>query len=236
MSLKSYLFYVSILFALVFSQATFGLAATKQNKDEHNMMEFYRLPNPDIFPELVMSMNEQGVFEKDSSRLPIIFFISEVFRRHPDRAKKWCGFFTKAEIPLRFDVGLAIRISDIPVATECITKYLGLSEEEQKPLMEEIKPYDPIKDPHSSPALLDILWGMFVASGDTRYVHRIIDALEEEINGGKNMASMAAAWSLTSMASNHPLVKEALFERSKSEEGERKKAIDAILNKLENNQ
>jgi len=234
MSLKFYLLYAFIFFAAIFSQITFGLAATAQNKAGDSLMEFYRLPNPDIFPDLIMDLEEEGVFKKGSSSYgPTIFFMSEAFRTHPDKAEKWCISLAQADTPLKFAVGFAIKNSGIPVATQCITEHLGLSEEDQKSL-EEVKPYDPTEETYTSAELLDALWGMFVASGNTRYVHRIIDALGEEINGTKNIASLAAAWSLESMASNHPLVKEALLERSKTEEGERKMAIDEILNGLEN--
>lgn len=234
MSLKSYVLHASILFAIIFSQVSLGFAAPTQNKSEYDLMEFYRLPSPDIFPELIMDLSEQGIFENTSSHVPALFFMSEVFRTHPNKAEKWCISLAQADAPVKFAVGFAIKNSDIPVATQCITEHLGLSEEDQK-ILEEVKPYNPIEETYTSPALLDALWGMFVASGDTRYVHRIIDALEEEIDGTKNMASMAAAWSLESMASDHPLVKEALLERSKTEEGERKMAIDEILDGLENN-
>ena len=232
MSLKSYLLYACIFFTVICSQTYFGFVAVAQANSDTTMMEFYRLPSPDVFPELVKELDGHGIFEKDSSRLPALFFMSEVFRIHPDKAQKWCASFIDSEMPLRFDVGLAIKISNIPVATECITNSLGLTEEEQQFLID-VKQYDPTKDAHSTAALLDILWGMFVASGDTRYVHRVIDALGEELDGGMNVASKAAEWSLGSMASQHQLVKDTLLERSKTDTGARKQAIDTILSNLE---
>ena len=235
MSLKSYLLYVCMLFAVTLGQMSFGFVAMAQDKDENKMMEFYRLPNPDVFPALIMNLEEKGVFEKKSSRAPVLFFISEAFRVHPDKAEKWCIALAKAGENVRFDIGAALGIAGAPAANVCITEHLRLSEEDQKTI-NKVKPYDPTKEKISSAVLLDMLWGMFVASGDTRYVHRVIDALEEEVDGGINMASKAAEWSLGSMAMQHQLVKDTLLERSKTDEGARKQAIDAILSELEKKQ
>ncbi len=78
-------------------------------------------------------------------------------------------------------------------------------------------PPDILSEPVASPAVLDMLWAMFMASGDERYVQKIIGVLPwlneegaaERIEKGaaeRMLIGGAARWSLTSNAFQHDRV------------------------------
>ncbi len=231
MLLKYSLFVFMPLLTLCFGNVNHAMSK-ESDKDYQNYMEFYRLPSSEILPELINNLAKHGVFDEDSSRIPLLFFISEVFHKHQDKAKNWCMAFSKAEPAIKYNVGIGVRLSGVPLAEECVRNLLEIASEKEKEKLMNVNPIDPILIKETSAQLVDILWAMFVASGDARFVNRIIDGLVETVNGDRTIDSMAAAWSLRSMAENHQIVKETLIERSKLEVGERKKAIDEILDKL----
>lgn len=236
MRLKLYVSYVIMFFTLVCSQVHTASASERSVSAVDIMMNFYRLPDPDVFPDLVKVLDQEDVFKNNSTtRAPTLYFMSEVFRLYPEKAAEWCRAFTKERPFLRYGVGLAITCSDVPNAVMYAVKYLDLTEEQKRILKEEIRPYDPTKEEYVNAFVLDVLWAMFSASGDTRYVHRVIDALDEKLpDGSSNVAIIAAEWSLEGQARQHSIVRETLIERSKTAKGDEKKAIDKILNKIKN--
>ncbi len=75
------------------------------------------------------------------------------------------------------------------------------------------RPHDPTPidtQEISSPAILDMLWANFMATGDERYVKRIITASpwldSPGVSTEKKIISGAARWSLTANARQHKRV------------------------------
>lgn len=72
-----------------------------------------------------------------------------------------------------------------------------------------------------NPSDLDRMWGAFFATGNTEYVGKVVDVLDEAMNltgdGMKDMATRAsAAWSLSSNMQQHELVRRKLQEERKT--------------------
>ena len=89
----------------------------------------------------------------------------------------------------------------------------GSSNEDTMPASEPSKQTAPklIEIPINSPMVLDMLWGAFMASGDEKYIIRIISALPNvnidiKEDHSKFMIGGTARWLLTSNAIQHEIV------------------------------
>ena len=107
---------------------------------------------------------------------------------------------------------------------------------------------DPLRDPITDPEHLDELWGLFFASGSFAPIHRLCEALspeetdavpDQEYQPNKDKEAVylrvvirgAAAWSIGSNASQHPLVKsycEWMLEAEKVPNGVRAQIQKAL--------
>lgn len=88
----------------------------------------------------------------------------------------------------------------------------------------------------TSPAMLDMLWATFMASGDTQYVERIVGVLAYPVDGEEQEERMnnillagSAKWSLSSNAFQHGLVYETCKKYAASENTKLREAILEIL-------
>ena len=83
-----------------------------------------------------------------------------------------------------------------------------------------------------SPDVLDMLWGCFCATGDTKYVKRLMSTLSWSKNDAKDLPKMliasAARWSLVSNVNQHEKVKEFCLSTA-SQDAELKPYLEAVL-------
>ena len=93
-------------------------------------------------------------------------------------------------------------------------------------------PPDFLKDTISSPSFLDALWGSFFATGDDRYVQRLISALpmlDTKGDVARMLIGGAAQWSLTSNAVQHPKVMEICEKELKTLPDDQKPTLEKII-------
>ena len=79
-----------------------------------------------------------------------------------------------------------------------------------------------------------MLWGCFLASGDTRYVDKIIDALpmmKDESDQRRTLIGLAARWSLTSNAKQHKVVLKFCKKRLANSSKELKPLLEEVIKK-----
>lgn len=97
--------------------------------------------------------------------------------------------------------------------------------------MEGHRPDHLLEDPVDSPADLDRLWVMFMATGDAAPVRKIISVLHllEEGHGEEIIVGGAARWSLTSNARQHKRVYEICQQELRGTEGTTKSLLEQVL-------
>lgn len=238
-----------VIFMLVLSVAPAVQAATEKNlppvqhlEDEEDveispeeeaisgwMLDFYR-NDPATFVPMVKRMAKAGFLPGDPPQMQVPVFLSEVFRKFPDKAAEWCKGLSGLKAGPKRYVAWAVRNAGSPAADECISKSLKMSKKAQKEVME-----SPLMKLEAitavSPAVLDMWWAQFFATGSPEPVLRVINQIapEDPAKKANPLLSSAAEWSTRSIAPWHPIVRETIANREKTATGPLKKALSALL-------
>ena len=142
----------------------------------------------------------------------ITSFLSYIFRANPDKVEAWLSPFTDLSDEETQVIANALWYSDTKQANDYLVTLSAAAEIEMKHvfaslLTEQPTPIDEI--PIIAPAVLDMLWAAFMATGEEQYVVRIISALpyaNAEDDTAERMIGEAASWSLKSNAAHNKKV------------------------------
>lgn len=177
---------------------------------------YYLSPKPTLVPSAITHYAATYTANK-SSLPPIISFFNRVFSDNPASRGEWKKVIDRQEPELKEFLLAALNTDS--------SAYLA--------------------NKKASPALNDMNWGAYFASGDEKYLKNLLDATrhrDERKDLNLFLAGFSAEWSLSSNARQHETVlKFLLREQGKGKhretiteilntepEGIRKKAIDVI--------
>jgi hypothetical protein len=166
---------------------------------------FYQRPRPDLMPDLFRALQPTGVTERPNAVPPFVGFFSEVFAANPGRVPEWQALVAKQEASTRRLLYRALAISKVG----------GV-------LMIE----------GHSPALNDMYWGAFFASGRTAYLQKLVDQLrycDERDDEVLFFAGATAKWSLASNALSDSLVRATLAGQTLTADQRTRALIDELL-------
>ncbi len=206
------------------SEPKAALTALNNGKDLWQWMTYYYLfPTPDLVPAGVHLLEKEGALDKESAIAPSASFLSRLFVQHPDRMKKWLEDINDLTTDHKSALlPLALRLTRTPEAlaeAEMVEKNIPARDRTITHANLAADKLDTFFI--SAPSDLDMLWGCFFATGDKRYVRKIISTVSwsKKLSGNINKISIGAAavWSLTSNAEQHKLVMQILQEESKSQ-------------------
>ena len=139
---------------------------------------------------------------KSTGRLPFLGFLHNVFRANPGRVAGWTA--------------RAGEFGDSVVA-DVLKEAAGFDEE--KFLAE-----------NAEPGMLDYCWGAFYATGDLKYVRKVVETALQKTDGRSvDLCQMAAAWSLHSFAVTNAAVAGCLNEGLKTAPDAAVKAIGEMF-------
>jgi hypothetical protein len=196
------------------------LTALRNSKDLWQWMTYYYLcPAPDLTPAAIHLLEEEEAFDKENALPPISSFLSRVFLQNPEKIQQWVSQAQVTEEHKKEVLPLILRLTRLPAAiaeAESIEKAIPNAERVITHL--DLSP-DKLDTFYISAASdLDMLWGCFLATGDRRYVSKIISTVpwSKKLTGSINKIAIGAAavWSLTSNAQQHRLVLQILKEES----------------------
>jgi hypothetical protein len=183
---------------------------TSENIDQW-MSHYYKNPRPDLVPSAIQALRESGHLDSDKSLESLASFFSFIFRNYPDEIEPWLSQFTNLSDEETQVVANALWYSNTKQAHDYLIKLSESANDEMKEvfltLLTELPPeIDEI--PITAPAFLDMLWAGFMATGEEKYVVRIISALPyaNADDEAQRMIGEAAGWSLKSQAANHSKV------------------------------
>jgi hypothetical protein len=147
---------------------------------------YYQRPRPDLIPDLFRALQPTGVSERPNAVPPFVGFFSEVFAANPGRLAEWEALVPKQEASTRrlLYQGLALSRAGGVLTIE-----------------------------GHSPALNDMYWGAFGASGRTAFLQKLVDQLrywDERDDQLLFFAGATAKWSLASNAQSDSLVRSTL--------------------------
>ena len=196
------------------------LKTLQHSKDLWQWMTYYYLfPEPSLTPSALHLLEEEDALDKENVLPPISSFLSRVFLQNPDKIHEWVSQAPLTEEHKKGLLPLVLRLTRLPAAiteAEEIEKTIPSADRVITHL--DLSPDKLDTFYISSPSDLDMFWGCFLATGDKRYVEKIITTVpwSKKLTGSINKISIGAAavWSLTSNAQQHKRVLQILKEVS----------------------
>jgi hypothetical protein len=202
---------------------------------ERWMSAYYRDPRPDALEQAVRTLSREGMLSDSNAVQPIMFFLSFLFRAHPDRIDEWASPLI-ADLPGvdRESIITAVWLSDTDRARDYLNNLTTTGGPEVRQCARQIAatlPPELDRVPVDSPAILDNLWAAFMATGDAIYVVRVISALAEDtvdLDDSVQLLRNTAEWSLASNARRDSRV----LSICRAQVGEQPPAVAAILQSI----
>lgn len=180
------------------------------------MTGYYLRPRPELLAPAVLLLEKEGALEGEgNAAAPVASFLAQLFRQSPERLEGWLKELEGLKEASRPVVWLALWLADTEAAAGRLKAVAATAEGEQRKRLQAMlaeKPPDLLKVEVQGPAVLDMLWGAFAATGQADYVRRIIEVLPWAEAGkedfGRMLVGGAARWSLVSNAVQHDRVLE----------------------------
>lgn len=209
-------------------------AAITSTQDLVNWMTYYYMhPQPDLLVPALIYADSNGLVQKGEA--PLTAFVSRVFALNPKRIPTWTAQLEALSAKSKPMLWSALWWSNTVEGKETLNKLATtLPPKSQDFILAQMgKPAEPIEQMEiKSPEVLDELWGAFSATGDEKYVTRLMTALPwtYDASGDFNKLSIGgvARWSLTSNALQHPKVLK-LCVKARESQPELRKALDHVL-------
>ena len=178
-------------------------------------MTFYYLhPQPELLVAALLLADKLGFLTGDASA-PLQAFTSRVFAANPDKVKGWYQDLLPVSENGKTMILTALWWSNTPEAKEVLQGVAAqLPEKPQAAFKKQIDTVPANLDTMEaeSPAVLDMLWACFCATGDEKYVKRLVTILATAKEDSKDLAKMmilsTGRWSLLSNIEQHKKVKE----------------------------
>jgi hypothetical protein len=200
---------------------------------------YYQHPRPDLTVEAILAMSAQGFFDKESARPPLIAFFSQLFAQSPQSIQPWFSKLDKLSEHHKELFWIALWYSATPQATEQLKVEADKASNQAKGNILKLTTTAPPSIASldiTSPSVLDMFWASFMATGEERYVIRIISALpwvNERKDLNKLMIGGAARWSLTSNCTQHQKVLEICKAQINKQDGETVSILKEVIKQAE---
>lgn len=170
---------------------------------------------------VLRDLAREGVLGPGTAEAPLASFFSEVFRANPEGAVGWirdAELDPEQRLPLIKALWLAGLKYDAVKLARLDAWPAGDMAKLDKP------PPDRFGFHISDPSHLDMMWAGFVATGDVRFVRRVIGVLEYEPAPGDAglpvlLLRSSARWSLATNADQHELVYRTVREEAERRTG-----------------
>jgi len=184
-------------------------------------IDFYYLhPRPDLTLSALQYFSRNRMLERNTLLAPFSGFLSQVFRKNPEIAAQCArGLNSPAERKL---LVYAVWLSGLENAPDLLKTIATGAPAEIGELVKQFTfqvPPDMLADPIRSPGSIDALWGAFFATGDRRYVEKVLSVLpwlEDKRDQDRSEIGSAAGWSLATNAAKQPAVLEILQQNAKT--------------------
>lgn len=183
---------------------------------EQWMTFYYQNPNPDITPIAIAHLSREGALKDEASEEQITIFLSFIFRNNPEKIEEWTSkiFQDLTSIEDKQVILTALWLSNTREVQEYLAHLSNHGNSELQEFIKEISGKTPpvIEEiPIDNPSVLDDLWAAFMATGEEKYVIRVISALQKHKNGDEEednkIIKDAVLWSLQSNINAHDKVK-----------------------------
>lgn len=184
--------------------------------------------------ESLRDMAQEGALDAGPQEAPVASFFSEVFRASPQLAAGWIEA-AQLDADDRKPLIKALWLAGLE------DEAVKLARLDQWPKADLEKLRKPPPDRYafriSDPSHLDMMWAAFMASGDTRYVIRVIDVLDYPVAPGEAgtpalLLRGSARWSLASNALQHEMVLRACRDEAARRSGPAREILLGVLEEV----
>ena len=194
-----------------------GLQQVSTMEQAQEWITYYYLhPRPDLLPSALEVFSKAGLLTSKEDASGIVSFIAQLCVANPDKVNSWALIVAKRSEDQKVAVEAALWIANSVESRLALTVLGASSGQTQKKAIDQMlssSPPDVLRGDIESPTVIDGLWGGFFATGDARYVRRVISVLpliNTKINAegaaAKVSLGRAAERSLTNNAILHPAV------------------------------
>jgi hypothetical protein len=169
------------------------------------MQSYYLQPRPQIIAGLIRAIQSSGFAQNAAAVPPVVGFFSEIFAANPDQLSRWQMVIVKQDDQTKAVLNQAVSLS----------KAGGVLTLNQH-----------------SPAINDEYWGAFFASGNPKFIGKLVDQLRffDEREDFLLFATAATAkWSLASNAQLRPRVRQIIEEAKAGTDKRTQELIDQLL-------
>lgn len=195
---------------------------------------YYLFPEPALLVSAVKRMEAEGTFDSIGGSPPVCAFLGTIFAQNPDKIAAWVEEL-KCLSPEHRELILpvALKWSGNEKAIELAAKIGGGDNIILRELGSlSLAPDSLDKLQIVSPSHLDMLWGCFMASGDGRYLEKIMSVLpwlhKKDVELSQIIIAGAAEWSLTSNCYQHKKVMQ-ICEEEMQKKPELKQQLAEII-------
>jgi hypothetical protein len=204
-------------------------------EDLQRWMEFYYLhPQPELLVPALHFADSSGLVKQGEA--PLTAFVSRIFAQNPKSIAGWTASLSDLSPASRPMLWSALWWSSTIEGKEQLNK-LATSypnpRDQDAVLSQMAKPSEPVDQmAMNRPEVLDELWGAFSATGDEKYINRLISTLPWLTDNGGDYIKLtiagAAKWSLVSNARVHPKVLACVMQARQNQPA-LKRTLDAVI-------
>ncbi len=178
------------------------------------MTYYYLHPQPELVVQAVLFADKNNLLSGDYV-VPLQSFLSRIFAQNPDKLPAWFNEMAPMKEANRTLILTSIWWSNTSQGKQILQQICKtLPEKPRAEFKKQIDSDPPLiqEMPIDHTALLDMLWAAYCATGDEKYIKRLMTTLPwaetDQKNLQKMMLASAAKWSLTSNCEQHPKVLE----------------------------
>ena len=171
------------------------------------LAHYYQTPQADQVVPAVFALSNSGYFEEAGQRATAIGFLGAVFAQNPDRVSVWMSAFRFLPVAHQRLVASALWYSGLPGGEERLRALAGDSNPALRGEIEQLiaQGAPSLRDtPVLSESSLNLQWGAFLATGESRHIVNVLAAL----GSGEPGLSSAARFALAEKAAVHNRVYE----------------------------
>jgi hypothetical protein len=168
---------------------------------------YYQSPQADQVVPAVYGLSRSGYFEQTGQPATAIGFLSTVFARNPEKVADWMAAFRDLPAAHQRLVAAALWYANLPDGDRPLRALARNSSADVRAAVERLVAQGPApvrETPVLSEASLNLQWGAFLASGESRHIVNALAAL----GSGEPGLSSAARLALAEKAATHARVYE----------------------------
>lgn len=211
-----------------------GVKVINNDATASEFIDFYYLhPRPDLTVSALQYFSRTKMLEREALLAPFSGFLSQVFRQNPKIAEQCARELTSPS--QRKALVYAIWISQLENAPDLLAIVANGANEEVKSAVKQFTyqvPPDMLKEEVHSAGSIDALWGAYFATGDRRWVEKIVSVLpwsEAKDDQDRRAIGSTAQWSLATNAAKHKSVRDILEQEQKTAPEVQRRLIAELL-------